>query len=883
MNLSSSSVSSTFILFTLILVLSACTGPIPFDPGAGTSITTGNCTVATDQVREYLVSPSGNYQTIQQALTAAESVDEPVIIKISKGIYHESIAVERSQISLCGQGSVVVTNSHSDYGLKITGDEVSVQNVTVRNITREVFPSDFGPSGIVVSGNRISLVNVESYGNAVNGLVILGGASEVHVSGGRFYDNRVAGIGLGGGSRLEVNGAEIFATSSEAQQYGILSDNVGDTQGSGDNIQSIDDSQPLSHITIHQNKIYGHHKYGIRISVENQDRSQLPSGRITTRELVLSDNEIFDNGSALDDFVGGLYHHGNVLLQHIEKGRIEGNEFRGGYTWGIDIYGSNNLNIRHNLFINNDRGQNTEGVTIAPYGVEINGGRNNRFENNLVYGNTNGLFSSFFPDSGDQFDHVADSLDSYDGTFSLTVNKNILVNNHGQFISDEGNSETGVDYEYFSHQVTITFENNVLHRIPDFLGADPGVLETDFAQSNPHYRLPLEELFVDAARGDFTIRSTSPIYGKNIGPRQIQGSAAAHRITNAYFAGHSGINDAIPTYTALLSRSAGLEFREKHCQIGGGFLDWQFDQSGQFPCNQWEDFPGSGPMGEEFISNKTHDYDAVILVENSSYGDLREQIQLDTTPQTTCADLANVDLLNTQQRRQYVQTKIWGGEGDPWTSPGFMQMAYDVAKCHSSPSTRLYFFNHWDDDFGKNPQNLTTPGVYRQQLQSWADYWQDFVEKLNRPNIRIIPAARALERLIASMEDGTAPGFQGALYGANQNLSWANYLVHGDNIHLTNVGIYFLSLVTYSTLHEVSPEGLPIPTNEIGESLIAHNSFGGNDGVLVEDNTQNLSLDWRADSRGNIYINSELRLFMQRLAWQVVQEQISADYIRGDR
>jgi hypothetical protein len=196
----------------------------------------------------------------------------------------------------------------------------------------------------------------------------------------------------------------------------------------------------------------------------------------------------------------------------------------GGWTWGLDAYACNGIVYRDNIFVHNDRGLRTPGVTIAPTGVEINGGRNNLFANNLVYGNGAGVFSSWIPDSGDRFDRAADAHDSFDGSFSLRLENNIIVGNSAPFTEPGGEPEILVDYmEIGPESFTRRYLNNVIGTIPEwYFGGDVTALSSTFAADNPYWDTSADEIFVDAPSGDFTIRDDSPIAGTGIGPASIR-------------------------------------------------------------------------------------------------------------------------------------------------------------------------------------------------------------------------------------------------------------------------------------------------------------------------------------------------------------------------
>lgn len=906
----------------------------------GFTATITPCETMDTSMSIYSVDPNGStYNTIQSAIDAAEQSDSAAIITVASGTYQESVHVSGNNIHLCGQDTVTITNTDSTYGIRLSGTGLTLQNITATGITHETYGVDHGPSGVVISGQNITVKNVHSHHNMTNGFLLTDTAQNIRIENGSAYDNTLTGVALSGGDTITIDGISLYNTGSESsaegnyQEYGILSDNVGDTRDDGaGNISDIEGISHISNLTVSNTDIRNHLKYGIRISAANESLSNLESGRITTRNFDLLNSTFSDNGIALDSFVGGLYHHGNILLQHIEGGLVEGNTITRGYTWGLDAYACNNITYRNNFFLDNNLGEDTQNVTISPSGIEINGGRGNIFTQNLIYGNSSGLFSSYIPDSGDGFDQAADQYDSYDGTFSLAISNNIILNNYGTFISYEESGpvdEVGVDFQMTGDETifTRTFTNNIIGTAPEWMGGDPAVFSETFATDNPLYRLTSGDIFTDAANGNFTILPTSQAYGQNIGPDSINGSgntsssnsssssssssstssssssnSSASSSTDsatigsvssirAFFTGHSGINIATPVYASLAASGNSQSLNQNTYAIGGGFIDWMFDPTPTSAENTLAIDESTNNLADRFILNPTESFGALIMTEQSALADARSSFTTDTST-TDCETLKSIDLTDENARQAYVASKVWQ-TGEPWATPGYIQLAYDVSQCYTyqnNPAPKFYFFMHWDDNFPGaelsfetmddlgNIANLTEAGSYRTQLQSWITFWENTIDSVNRSEIRIVPVAKAFLWLIETMEDGTAPGFEGNLHASNGRLSWVNYLVHADATHLTNAGIYFNSLVAYATLHQTSPIGLPLPTDSEGESLINQVSYGYNDGTLVEGDS--LSLDWGVNSTGNITITPELRQHMQQIAWEVAQEQILADMER---
>lgn len=471
----------------------------------------------------------GGVATIVEAL---ESAPENGVIRVRAGSY-PSINIARNHITLCAEEGVTIEPTEN-YGIRIEGEHVNVEGFDVHSVSREVSGVYHGQTGVVIAGRDVVVRRVSSHENYINGFLVVDGAARVRLEDVRAYNNTVAGIAFGGGEDITISRAVLYNTGVNTdgdgnyQQYGVLTDNVDDTRLVDGEVQDIEGIAYIQNVVIEDSEIRDHLKYGIRVSAGNDELSGVPSGRITTRGFSVRGTLLSRNGVELDDFVGGLYHHGNVLLQHVEGGVFENNRVEAGYTWGVDAYACNNIVYRNNLFVGNNLGLATPNVTIAPAGVEINGGHSNLFENNLVYGNGTGFFSSFIPDSGDAWDRQVDAFDSWTGSYSVEIVSNIITGNTGvvpnpDHPDDREMDETLVDYEQIGpDSFTRVFRNNVLNTVPEwFHNGDPTSLSSDFREQNPHYALRASEIFQDAENGDFRVRSDSPIYEMRVGPASL--------------------------------------------------------------------------------------------------------------------------------------------------------------------------------------------------------------------------------------------------------------------------------------------------------------------------------------------------------------------------
>jgi hypothetical protein len=112
-------------------------------------------------------------------------------------------------------------------------------------------------------------------------------------------------------------------------------------------------------------------------------------------------------------------------------------------------------------------------------------------------------------------------------------------------------------------------------------------------------------------------------------------------------------------------------------------------------------------------------------------------------------------------------------------------------------------------------------------ITDWIDYerdalplWECVASAINRklpadkPKLRVLPGATALVALVESILEREAPGVA---------LSQAELiaLLFSDDVHLTPVGTYFISLVHYAALFGVSPEGAAAPQG-VSPALARH-------------------------------------------------------------
>jgi hypothetical protein len=97
--------------------------------------------------------------------------------------------------------------------------------------------------------------------------------------------------------------------------------------------------------------------------------------------------------------------------------------------------------------------------------------------------------------------------------------------------------------------------------------------------------------------------------------------------------------------------------------------------------------------------------------------------------------------------------------------------------------------------------------AWRTRLDADLPNWQSIVNYINEQhptaNAQLVPAGQAMAALYDSIAIGTVP----TLSSINQ--------IFSDNIHLTDIGNYYIACVMYATIYQQSPEGLINQTTDI--------------------------------------------------------------------
>jgi hypothetical protein len=145
----------------------------------------------------------------------------------------------------------------------------------------------------------------------------------------------------------------------------------------------------------------------------------------------------------------------------------------------------------------------------------------------------------------------------------------------------------------------------------------------------------------------------------------------------------------------------------------------------------------------------------------------------------------------------------WGIEETYQYADSFLTYAYQF-----NPNLKVYIYEVWHCLLSGTPTACdydTDANPWRQRLTDDLPMWQSVADTLNKrfspeQKIEIIPAGQALARLYDSIQAGVIPDVPDI------------ETLFSDNIHLTDIGKYFVACVHFSTFHRTSPLGL---TNQL--------------------------------------------------------------------
>lgn len=120
----------------------------------------------------------------------------------------------------------------------------------------------------------------------------------------------------------------------------------------------------------------------------------------------------------------------------------------------------------------------------------------------------------------------------------------------------------------------------------------------------------------------------------------------------------------------------------------------------------------------------------------------------------------------------------------------------------SNPAARVYLYTSW-----LNVGDMDDPRRWIAYERAAAKAWQCTASRIsqnlaasgNARQVQIIPAAEALAALVEQVVSGNSPAF-----GAAPRTAMRQLFI--DDVHLTELGVYYVALVSYAVLHGGVPE-----------------------------------------------------------------------------
>ncbi|WP_052261572.1 Ig-like domain-containing protein, partial [Ruegeria sp. ANG-S4] len=132
---------------------------------------------------------------------------------------------------------------------------------------------------------------------------------------------------------------------------------------------------------------------------------------------------------------------------------------------------------------------------------------------------------------------------------------------------------------------------------------------------------------------------------------------------------------------------------------------------------------------------------------------------------------------------------------------------YDLAVT-SNPDTRVYVYETWHSLLSGTGQDVPFDSnghiPWRDRLDQDLKEWESIVEYVNankspgQPDMHLIPAGQAMGNLYDAIQAGQVPGIS----SINQFFD--------DDIHPSDLGNYFLTMVQYATIYGQDPDDLPV-------------------------------------------------------------------------
>lgn len=233
---------------------------------------------------------------------------------------------------------------------------------------------------------------------------------------------------------------------------------------------------------------------------------------------------------------------------------------------------------------------------------------------------------------------------------------------------------------------------------------------------------------------------------------------------SAFYIGHSLSDGVIDMVKSLSDNNSNVNFNFRYQTIPGSPLRWNWQAKGR------NDYPVNSPFYSGFYDTNhglpTGSFDVLVLTESVP----RFLTIIDDTYQ-------------------------------------YADSFYVYANSYN-PYIKIYIYEVWHCIYSgtPNPCSYDVPSAgWRQRLTDDLPMWQSVVDTLNNrfsPStpVCLIPAGQALAALYDSIQSGVVPDITSI------------HQIFADDIHLNDIGKYFVACVHFSMLHGISPVGL---TNQL--------------------------------------------------------------------
>lgn len=350
----------------------------------------------------------------------------------------------------------------------------------------------------------------------------------------------------------------------------------------------------------------------------------------------------------------------------------------------------------------------------------------------------------------------------------------------------------------------------------------------------------------------------------------------------ALFVGHSAMNNVVDDYVATLARLADDANMLVTTQVTYGDISLvgKMDRAELDPV----------------FREESHPFDVAVLTEQWDYETFYDPAVHGADPN---------DPVSGCPPDHYAYPAAWVNPPDDWNPlPYYLQQYVDALAC-GNPQSTVFYYQTWTTDYNAVTDGTTrtsNPNFRRPTIAEMDELirsgnampdlpiadliefqgvkWERFVRAIRRPDVVFIPAGYAMAELLREVEAGEVPGFE-ALRETDGltdegRLAWVDWIFYHDGYHLSTVGHYFVSLVIYASVYNASPEGLPIGSGAFAVSEAFFEDQYPLEGIsndryraLLAESGASGIYDLRG--YGDLdYIHDDLRLYLQRLAWEAV-------------